>query len=461
MKLSTIKIYHLLFFLGMFFFPFNEYQGIPVLGEFAGESGALFLFVGFIFLVIEWAKTKKIRIPYNNFIFQLISFFLLWCILSTLINLPIVIDSYFKHTGGINRFIRQYFALLISSVIFFSLYWNVLIEMELKSILFKVRKTFLLSLIFATVYGFLETLVSYFKIGSALPILKIFDYFPFLEVSLHAEGRISSISYEPPFFAIYLITIAGWMFSYIVTEKGISKFIPTILVLILTFFSGSRTGLMVVFFQMFIFASVLYRDPEFKKYIVMSLVYFISLSSVLLLVNGNKIVKSISHKVESLDFKGNLKKNISNKSRFGMQYASLQVFKEHPLVGVGFGQQTYYSRLKYPYWATSNNYEFALWYKDKNDKTFPPGYNLYTRLLAETGIVGILLFLALMYYSIKRARQLMKYKTGDEKTLATIIYISFIGLYLNWLQIDTFRIYGLWLSLAILMRFSFNMKKHE
>ncbi|TDE55174.1 O-antigen ligase family protein [Flavobacterium sp. GT3P67] len=448
------KLYTILFFLGLFFFPFNEYEGIPFLGEFKSEAGALFLMLGFLFLLLEVVVTKRIFVPYKSPIFQIGAIFLIWCFISTLLNVVSVSTNYFKHTGGINRFIRQYFALLISGCFFLILYCNVFIKMDLKEILFKIRKAFFYSLVIASIYGFLEILVSYFGINSVFPVLKLFDYFPFLEVKIAGLGRISSIAYEPPFLAIYLITIAGWMFSYILTEKGIWKFFPTIAILLLTFFSGSRTGLIVVFFQLFIFTTILYKDKRFKVYVVYSLIGFFALFSVMLIFNGEKVTKALTEKVESLDFQGNLKNNISNKSRFGMQYASLQVFKENPIVGVGFGQQTYHSRTHYPTWATKDNYEFDLIYKNKNVKSFPPGYNLYTRLLAETGIIGFLILLALIYYSIKQTKIFIKNSSGEKQILSYILLISFSGLFINWLQIDTFRIYGIWLSLAILMRLS-------
>jgi hypothetical protein len=262
------KLYQIFFFLGLFFFPFNEYEGIAFLGEFKTEAGAIFLIIGFLLLIIESGVTNKISIPYKSIIFKILTVFLLWCFIATLLNFYYVQSNYFKHTGGINRFIRQYFALLISSLIFFIFYWNVLINMEMKDILFKIRKIFLFSLIIASVYGFFETLVSFFGFGFFLPILKLFDYFPFLEVSLHGEGRISSVSYEPPFLAIYLITIAGWMFSYVLTSTSKYKYIPTLLVLLLTFFSGSRTALIVVTLQFVIFLSYLYKFYSTMQYLL-------------------------------------------------------------------------------------------------------------------------------------------------------------------------------------------------
>jgi len=450
------KIYNTLFFLGLFFFPFNSYEGISFLGEFKTESGALFLFAGFLFLLINISLTKKIIFPYKNFLFQLVMLFIIWCLITTILNASSVGSNYFKSTSGINRFIRQYFALLISAFVFFIFYINVLAKMELKEVLFKIRKVFLCSLIVASIYGFFEILISVFGYVFLYPILKGFNYFPFLEVNLHPEGRISTISYEPPFLAIYLITISGWMFSYILTSKKLTRFLPTFAILVLTYFSGSRTGLIVVFFQGFVFLIFLYKDLRFKKYVINFLVGSLFVFSVLLVFKGEKVIHSVSEKMNSLNFQKNLTKNVSNQSRFGMQYAALQVFLENPITGVGFGQQAYHNRIHYPSWATRNNYEFELYYKNKKEKAFPPGYNLYTRLLAETGLIGISLFLMLLYFSLNEVRLLMKKAKGEEKTILMIVLISLLGLYINWLQIDTFRIYGVWLCLAILIRMRYN-----
>ncbi|WP_195760030.1 O-antigen ligase [Flavobacterium sp. LC2016-23] len=330
--------------------------------------------------------------------------------------------------------------------------------MEVKEMLFKIRKVFLYSLIIASIYGFLETLVIVFGFRIIYPVLNLFDYFPFLEVHLHPEGRISSISYEPPFFAIYLISIAGWMFSYILTNKKPIKFLPTIAVLVLTYFSGSRTGLIVIFFQLLIFSIFLYKDIRFKTYIKKALIGFTVIFAVLLAFNGEKVIKSVTAKMESLDFKNNLTKSVSNQSRFGIQYASIQVFKENPIAGVGFGQQAYHNRTHYPGWATKNNYEFTLYYKNKKEKTFPPGYNLYTRLLAETGFIGFIVFVVLLYFSLRETISIMKNTQNEAKILTVIILITLIGLYINWLQIDTFRMYVVWLSLAILIQLRYKLK---
>ncbi len=309
------------------------------------------------------------------------------------------------------------------------------------------------SLLFASFYGFFEILYSYFGIYPARYVTDLLgNIIPFIKPYYHQGGRISVFAYEPPFFAIYLITISGWMFSYILTENNIiKKLYPSIAVLGFTFFSGSRTGLLVIFFIFTLFIFYLYKNNFYRKQLnILFFGFFIIIFSSLAF-NAEKLIYSINQKVESLNFVGNLKTDVSNKTRFGMQYASIQVFKENPIFGVGFGQQVYHSRFHYPRWSTINNWEFKEFYNNKKDPSFPPGYNIYTRLLAELGIVGFLSWMSILLYSLFLCYKFLQSTDFYTKVLAISITISLIGLYINWLQIDTFRLYGVWLNFVVLM----------
>jgi O-antigen ligase len=455
MKLSLKKIYTGLFLLGIFFIPFNSFMGIKGLGEFKREPGAYFLILGFLVLLIESSIKARIRLPYKNYIFQLLLIFMLLCFLSFVFNISAISGYYFKKTSGISRFIRQFFALSLSVLVFFSLYWNVVVNLTTKEILHKIRKIFLYSFIAVSIYGFFEILYQVFGLQPAYSILRIFDYFPFTEFDSDAKNRISSVCFEPPALATFLITVAGWMFSYIITHKTSLKYIPTIVVIILTYFSGSRTALVVVLFQLFVFLLVVLSRQQ-KIYTLMYVTFAILFfSGFVVLTKGDKIIRDVQNKIESLDIRGNLKNNVSNQSRLGIQYANLVVFTNHPILGLGFGQQAYEAMYYYPLWAKQNNWEFKGMYLNKSDPMFPPGYNLYVRLLAETGIIGFVFFIYFLYVIVSRTRRIIKRNHSDqEKTLALILLVTFAGFIVNWLQLDTFRMYGFWLCLAILIKLS-------
>lgn len=442
------KIYRVLFLTGVFFIPFNSFEGLEVLGEFRNESAVFFFLAGSIFLFVTIFLGMKVTLPVNNFYYKMILIFMGWCVIATLLNIHTVYFNYFKYTGGINRFFRQFISFVLSGIVLFTFYWNVLRKMTIAQILITIRKVFLGSLIVASVYGFLETLIVYFGMDSVRPIINLFNYFPFVSVKVFGD-RISSIAQESPYLAIYLITIAGWMFSYIITEKGAKKFIPAFLVLLLTFFSGSRTGLVVIFAQMMVFLIILFFNERFRKYVFIFVGTGIVAMTAIVAVNSEKVISEVQKKIESLDFKSNLTDNVSNKSRLGIQYANIQVFKEHPIVGVGFGQQVYHNRFHYPIWSTYNNYEFTLFYKDQQLRSFPPGYNVYIRILTETGIIGMAIFLLFIISLLLRCRKLLINSSGDKKILTIILFVSFVGIFINWLQIDSFRLYGFWIYLAI------------
>ncbi|MDH0659058.1 MULTISPECIES: O-antigen ligase family protein [unclassified Empedobacter] len=459
------RLYLVIFSIGLFLFSFNQIEIFPFLGEYTREIGAHFFILGGFLMLLEVIKTGKLNIPVNSTFYRLLILFFFIAIICSLINIDNIYNSYFKKTSGLNRLIRQLFALSIPFFIFIPFFWRVISNWSVKKVFITIRRIFFCSLLFSSLYGFFEILYSYFGIYPARLITDFIGYvIPFIKPVYHSGGRISTFAYEPPFYAIYLITISGWMFSYVLTENNlIKKISPSILVLILTFFSGSRTGLLVVFSIFILFILYLYKNNIYRKQL--SILFFSSLITVLSLLtfNAEKIIYSINEKIERLDFVSNLKTDVSNKTRFGMQYASLQVFKENPIFGVGFGQQAYYSRFHYPRWSTVNNWEFKELYNNKKEPSFPPGYNIYTRILAEMGILGFICWLSIIIYSLHLCYRFLKSNNFHTRVLSISISISLIGLYINWLQIDTFRVYGVWLNFVILiyLQQKINYQKNE
>lgn len=91
-------------------------------------------------------------------------------------------------------------------------------------------------------------------------------------------------------------------------------------------------------------------------------------------------------------------------------------------------------------------------YKNQKEKSFPPQYNMYTRLLAEVGIIGFLLFISLLILSIIFSFSYWKKSNPDTRYIYVVLLISLIGFGVNWLQSDFFRHYGFWLVLVLLIK---------
>lgn len=453
------KTYQFFFFLGVFFLPFNSDipKWLGVLGEFSEDSSPLFFLISIFFLGIAFLAGKKIYFPFKSrpvLALLAFTFFLIFC---TLVNFPTVLENYFKGISGINRFFRQFLAFFIIGYLMFSLYLNIANDMGSERFFLKVRKVFFWSLLIVFPVGILEFMVLKLNIGAVKPILNLADLLPFVKIKLDYNlRRVGSITYEPPALGTYLITIFGFMFSYILTStKKYFKYIPVAAVIFLGLISGSRTAFVVLGFQMMVgFYFSFLHFQKFRKFAVRAL-----FAGLIALVIGfsffsKTIISSVEKRMESLNVTeltfSQKNNSISNKSRLGIQYALVETYKKHPVFGTGFGQQAYHSRYEYPYWATRNNWEFKAYYLNENLSSFPPGYNLYLRVLAETGIVGFIAFLVFLG-TVIREMIVGFHKDRVKRYISIALIISILGFLFNWLQIDSFRLYGFWLSLAILI----------
>ena len=445
MRLITIKnIITPTLLLGIFFIPFNSWSGIGFLGEYYRDS--CFLFFSFAFALVLFKR--RINIPINNLIFQFLILFMLWSVLATLFNAHNVADYYFKQTSGVSRFINQFGSLIIASIIIPLTFYNGFKSININKAFRLIRKVVLVSLIIALIYSIIEILIVKFNmVNLKKPLLNLFDYFPFTEAKTDMRlRRISSVTFEPPALGTYLLSIAGWMFSYILTEKKNFKYLPTVIVLFLGFMSGSRAAFFAIIIQ-FIIASIIFLKNKNLTRNLYRIIIGLSTASILTIAYFSEPIFSYIEK-EINSFKlDDSTHSLSNKSRFGIQQAMFYVFLENPISGTGYGLQAFESRKKYPTWAKKNNWEFRLKYLNQNDKRFPPGYNMYLRILSETGLVGLLLFGLILLQIFLWCFNNLK---SENSIMAFIILISMIGFSLNWLKMDSFRIYFFWLCLALI-----------
>ena len=429
---------------GIFFMPFNSWDGIPFLGEYYRDSCVLFFIAAFLILLFK----KKIKLPFHSPIFYILVIFFLWALLSTALNTETVSQYYFKQTSGTTRFIRQFLSLIIAAFILPITFYNCFLNFETEKLLYKIRRVIYYSFIIVIIYSIVEVLIVKFNLQFLKkPVLNLFDYFPFVDAKTDLRlGRISSVTFEPPALGTYLITIFSWMCSYIITSKSYYKHIPSIAVILLAFISGSRAAFFIILIQAIIFIAVISQSQQYSKLFTKIIVALSFTISTGLIISAPKIISYLDNEIQSFKL-DNADHSLSNKSRFGIQYAMYEVFLENPIIGVGYGQQAFESRSKYPSWAKRNNWEFRLKYLNQNNKRFPPGYNLYLRLASEVGIVGVGIFLLFTSYIL-----IWCYNNINSKNnlLGIIIFISIVGFLLNWLKMDTFRIYGFWICLALI-----------
>ena len=239
-RTSVVNIAFYMILAGIFFIPFNSWEGLGFLGEFYRDSCFLFFLGAAILLLFK----KRIEIPRQNIIFQFLLLLLIWCLVATLLNSSNVTNYFFKQTTGAERFINQYGALVLCSIILPIIFFNAFSLRNINKLFFTIRKVFLASFIIVIIYAFFEVLIVKFEIQTLkVSVLNLFDYFPFTEAKTdNLLRRISSVTFEPPALGTYLLSISGWMFSYILTDKTNWRFLPAIAIVALAFISGSRAA---------------------------------------------------------------------------------------------------------------------------------------------------------------------------------------------------------------------------
>ena len=89
-------------------------------------------------------------------------------------------------------------------------------------------------------------------------------------------------------------------------------------------------------------------------------------------------------------------------------------------------------------------------YLNPEHPAFPPGYNLFVRILAETGIIGFVLFSSWILFILYTCFSLFKLKNKDS-IFAMVLFISIIGFIMNWFKTDTIRVFGFWINFALLL----------
>lgn len=441
------KIIDILFFVGLILIPFTQISGIELLREYAHESAIYCWLLGGTLVLIDdiWVK-KRIEFPLKSKIILFWSAFFVWCLLSYMFNFTEIQSNYFKFRTGNNRFVFQIISLFLPSYFLVYYFTNVFKRRGIKNSFMQIRKVLLCTFYFVFAYAVVELWGGKLDSAFARSIIEAFNLLPVLNKTEYYGSRLSSVSFEVPALGNYLIFIYGWMFSYVFTASiWYKKFLPSILVIALTLLSGARAALVIVLFQVILGWILYVKVTEIK---INNKILFSALITLFVvgIMNRDTVNSVLEEKMNFFD----VEHSISNKTRYGMQYSSLMVFKENPVVGVGFGQNGFHKQNHYPEWAVRDNYEFTDWYLNDEVYNFAPDFNLYTRLLAETGIIGLVLFLVFLGVVLKESYLLLS-MSNEIKVLGIVLLLSFVGLIINWLQIDFFRQFGFWICLSLLV----------
>jgi O-antigen ligase len=474
------KLLALLVILALLLLPFSEEMKPVVLkkifGIFAYE-GAFYPFLIATILygyMLVFRKARGVLLP-KEISFKFLVFFLIFIVVSGIFNINGILHNHGYGTSGAARFLETYLEVIFISVSVFIIYYVAKIKWK-ENTFNIIRKVLLFSFIIPGAYAFLQALYL-FNFKSVLPFINVL-YQPlhlFLTpktLNVSYNGRINSVAAEPSIFGTYINFIFPWILSYFYTAKRNKWIIAALLayIILINFLTYSRTGyfeIIAVILAYLLFAK--YSNNKSvagitNKIILTLIILFIFGAVFFGIMKRNKIINTYNSLSPSKIF--NAKKNPSwrsDESRLVPQLMGFKIAVMHPIFGVGFGQFGYYFAEYLPKWAFK---DAGLTVEMNPNKSiavgFPPARGLLALIAAQTGLVGLFLWLSVWALMFRGVFKLYR-KMGDAD-----IYMSLFGIIilsdvvvclLDWVSNDSFRFYSYWFTLGLGLYYIYYGKK--
>ena len=135
--------------------------------------------------------------------------------------------------------------------------------------------------------------------------------------------------------------------------------------------------------------------------------------------------------------------------RVAYSVAALESFQQSPWTGVGLGAAGFSIYRNMPNWVLAGQPEIAEQLSpDSSD--YPNPKNLYVRLLAETGLVAFMLFVAFYLALLADALGLMRQTAPAARWLAAAGLFAYAAIALQGFSQDSFAMPEIWINLGLL-----------
>ncbi len=277
---------------------------------------------------------------------------------------------------------------------------------------------------------------------------------------LWAEPRVRSIFPEPSQFGMYGATIIPFLWARIICGKQIIKnFTLVTIFMILLFLSVSKTSTWLLLVEIALFGCLIAFTKKWvavKRFVLILFCFGIAFltSSWCISVYPSGEDKQIHTQVsESISEVVN-ERSGSNAARFAIIKSDLRIWQDHWLVGVGSGMKAAYV----PAYLTKEEAavpEVKMWVdlQNKNGvlKTPIDCVSEYTNRLAETGILGIIIYLLpvfLLMVMLAKRRSLI-YNDATLQLRLLPILTAIIGVLASGFSGMMTTVHSLWILLGM------------
>ncbi len=286
-------------------------------------------------------------------------------------------------------------------------------------------------------------------------------------------NRISGLAYEPSWLAGEISTIyLPWLFAWLLTRQSVTRFkwlepallVGAVLLLLATF---SRGGLLTVAATTVLTLLLVGRQQVgdawrwftsgFRKgrdlilrLGVIALIVVAAAGALRFLSQKGYITRLWSTRADSIETF--LIQNSAG-SRAAYIVSTVNIYQDHPWTGVGLGASGFYIYSHLPDWALTIVPDIARQLSPDN-VLYPNPKNLYVRLLAETGLIGFILFLAFQFSLLGDALEALRQKVPMRQYLGIAAIFTWLALLFYNMTQDSLAIPNLWINLGILVGLS-------
>ena len=458
------KFLYVLIFASFILLPIDNFPYF----QFAGEIGRRLSLYPFIIaipiiIVLSFINRKTLIKELNNTIFKIIGIFYIWTIVSIILNFSNILHNIFKGRTGIEKLVLQLLVLTFMLLLFYSVYYIV----KNNNLGFnEIRRFIMISFLIVGIYCIFE-LLTLLNIIDFSEIIKKISYF------IHNDNRgifyergIRGFSGEASYFGMYISFILPWIFSYIFTERKIKYILLFLYMLLITFFTKSRFAIAIIYLQVFLYFILFMTNfktkIDKKKLISVFLVCIVVVSVSINLIYdrggydkyGNSASGvSIVQLIESITNPN----NYSNIARIGLMRTAINMGVDNPVAGVGLGQFAFNAN-KYVNPNALISHEVQNWL-DNNTEAWTPAFSIHTRILAEQGVIGLIIWITLWSYVLFKI--LKKWKSKKEDYYGLTLIVSICGVLAAGFNADTYAFAPYWILLALSICYLTNTKNKK
>ena len=460
---TLAKIARFLWGAALFMLPVTSFRYFPFLGESTYVRPlSLYPIAILIPLLLIQLWQRKTSFPHAGTLIPLLAFVFI-ALIATSIGLlldPLPMRGY-EYLG---RVLRAWVTLLIGLLFFVAAAWMNRSEEDLRFSIQWLLAGFMLDVLWSGV----QALAFYTPLLKKVTVTHWQRAFSMRE--LVKTNRVSGMAYEPAWLAGQIATVyLPWLFASLLTRVRATRFKWleitlsgfAVLLLLATFSRGGLLTAIGAFALTFLFVgraelraawhwfvSCFRGGSGWLLRVGMTVLIVVALAGAgLFLSQKGYITRLFNTQADSIeDF---IIENSAG-ARGAYTFGGIGAYEESPLVGVGLGASGFYIYDHLPDWALTTVPEIARQLSPEN-RLYPNPKNMYVRLLAETGLIGLFVFIAFLFSVLGDALFAWRSNTNVGRYLGMAAIFSWFAIALYNVTQDSFATPNIWINFGILV----------